>query len=72
MLAQLVQSPVMAKPKTERDPRPDDVVRFTALMTREERARLKFFCERSGKDMERIGAQWILERLAQEERKLAR
>jgi hypothetical protein len=71
MLAELVQSPVMAKQhKPERDPRPDDEVRYTALMTREDRARLRFFCERSGKDMERIGAQWILERLAQEERRL--
>lgn len=58
--------------KPEREPRPDDEVRYTGLMSRADRARFKYFCDRLGKDMERVGPQWILERLAQEERKLSK
>lgn len=56
----------------EKDLRPEDEVRFLAIMTRDERARLKSFCARIGANMERLGAQWIVERLAQEERKLSK
>jgi hypothetical protein len=58
------------KPDTK--PSPDDVVRYTGLMTRADRARLRYFCERTGQEMEAVGPRWIMERLVQEERKLAR
>jgi hypothetical protein len=69
----LLDSPGMAKTRdTVKPPRPDDEVRFVCNMTRDERARLKAFCARIGQDMESIGARWILDRLAAEERKLAK
>jgi hypothetical protein len=73
----LLESPGMAKraKATEQGKHPvtpDDEVRFTAVMRREDRARLKFFCERIGAEMEKVGAQWILDRLAAEEKKLGK
>lgn len=38
----------------------------------DERRRLKSFCVRIGANMETLGWQWVMERLAQEERKLAK
>jgi hypothetical protein len=68
-----VQSAGMAKKKDGGKPaRPDDVVRYTALMRRDERARFKYFCERTGPELEEVGARWILERLSQEEKRLGR
>lgn len=73
MLAPPLQSADMAKRGEKVKPvSPDDEVRYTGLMRREDRARLKFFCERIGADMERLGVQWILDRLAAEEKKLGR
>jgi hypothetical protein len=66
----------MAKrPERSKQPEPqarpdEDLVRYTALMRREDRHRLRVYCVRVGEDMERLGAAWIMERLAQEERKL--
>ena len=51
---------------------PDDPVRMNVVLRREDRARFKFFCERAGHDMEAIAAGWLLDRLADEERKLAK
>jgi hypothetical protein len=38
----------------------------------DERRRLKSFCVRIGANMETLGWQWVMERLAQEERKLSK
>lgn len=62
----------MAKRKTEAEPKEDRRVRYTARMEPEVRARLKAFCALTGQDMEDVGAAWIAERLAAEERKLDR
>ena len=62
----------MAKHRDDKPLRPTDEVRFTAIMTREQRARFKFFCERNGLEMERLGTEWILARLTEEERKQSR
>ena len=51
---------------------PTDVVRFVGLMKREDRARFRYFCDRAGQDMEQVAAAWVLDRLAEEERKLAK
>ena len=69
-----IESRGMAKTKQgdDRANRPNDEVRYLAIMTRDERARLKAFCARIGEDMERLGARWIVERLTVEERKLSR
>ena len=73
MVAALIQSPSMAKRKSLEDsPRPDDIVRFTALMRRDDRARFKYFCERTGQEMEQVGARWIMDRLTEEEKRLDR
>lgn len=58
--------------KPDKPPKPDDLVRFTALMTRSDRARLKSFCARTMEEMEVVGARWIMERLSDEERKQSR
>lgn len=67
-----VHSPVMARPTkaNERPKKPDDKVRFIAAMTRAERAEVSRYCDHFGKDQEEVGAQWILERLALEKKKL--
>lgn len=62
----------MAKSKAEKPVTPDDEVRYTAIMRRADRAELKFWCEQRGLEMERVGTQWILERLEQEKRKGAK
>lgn len=53
-------------------PGPDDEVRYVGKMRRSDRARFKYFCDRLGMDAEDVGPRWILERLAQEERKLSK
>ncbi len=67
-----VESPVMARPKKadEKPRKPDDMVRFIALMSRADRAKVSRYCDHFGVDQEKLGAKWILERLALEERKL--
>lgn len=45
---------------------------MNVVLRREDRARFKFFCERAGHDMEQVAAGWLLDRLADEERKLAK
>jgi hypothetical protein len=63
----------MAKARAqEKEQKPDEPVRFVAMMSREDRHRLRIFCVRIGADMEKIGAQWILDRLAAEEKKLGK
>ena len=65
----------MAKntPKTGQPERgPDDVVRMNVNMRRGDRARFRYFCESHGTDMETLAAAWVLDRLADEERKLAK
>lgn len=60
------------KPAVHDTPRPDDDVRFVCHLKRNDRARLKYFCARIGVQMDDIAAQWLLERLDAEERKLSR
>jgi hypothetical protein len=48
----------------------DKPVRYTALMLPADRLRFKLFCLRTGQNMEEVGAKWIVDRLAIEERKL--
>jgi hypothetical protein len=71
MSAALLESPAMPR-KPEKPAGPDDLVRYTGVMTRTDRARLKSFCARTMQDMETTGVRWILERLAEEERKLGK
>ena len=63
-----VAFPLMARPKSEeRKPvNPSEPVRYVGKMTRAERALLKYFCERIGRDMEIVGVEWIMERLRTE------
>lgn len=58
--------------KPDKSPTPQDPVRYTGVMTREDRARLRYFCERTSQDMDEVGPRWIMERLVEEERKLAK
>jgi hypothetical protein len=57
------------KPPTEKPPRPDDEVRLVVRLPREDRAKLKGFAAKLGEDMEDMAHRWLLERLAQEDRK---
>lgn len=50
----------------------DEVVRYTAMMPKSVRRRLKSFCTLTDQKMEVVGAQWIAERLATEEKRLPR
>ena len=59
-----------AVPKKPTNPQPTDEVRLVAVLTREQRARFRYFCDRIGSDVERLSAQWILDRLESEEKKL--
>lgn len=69
----VLESPVMGKkPEKEKEPEAAELVRYTALMRPEDRHRFRVFCVRIGANMERIGAQWILDRLAAEEKKLGK
>lgn len=73
MSVAVLDFPGMAKQEQgQKDRKPTDEVRFVAMMTREQRARFRIFCLRIGADMEKIGAQWILDRLAAEEKKLGK
>lgn len=69
----VLESPAMAKrAQSEKEPEKVKPVRYTALMQPEDRHRFRVFCVRIGADMEKIGAQWILDRLAAEEKKLGK
>jgi len=71
----LLESPAMAKraKASEQGQQPEEKpVRYTALMRPEDRHRFRVFCVRIGADMEKIGAQWIMDRLAAEEKKLGK
>jgi LPS O-antigen subunit length determinant protein (WzzB/FepE family) len=71
MATAVLESPNMAKRKPEADKGTESrLVRYTARMEPEVRARLKAYCALVGEDMEDVGARWITERLAIEERKL--
>jgi hypothetical protein len=55
--------------KSDKPPRPDDEIRQVVTMTRAERAALKGFASRIGESAEAMCRRWLMERLAQEERK---
>jgi hypothetical protein len=70
-----VASPPMAKAKkperpsdevVEKQPDPEDEVRYVGKMTRKQRARFRYFCDKLGADMEKLGVEWIMERLETE------
>jgi hypothetical protein len=67
-----VLSADMARPKKqdEKPKHPNDPVRFIAEMSRAERARLARYCDHFGVRMEKLGREWLLDRLAAEEKKL--
>jgi hypothetical protein len=69
MLASPVESPAMPR-RPDKPVSDDDVVRYTALMTRGLRNRFGAFCKRMNEDMEDLGARWIAARLDEEEAKL--
>jgi len=69
MTTAVLESVDMAKRAEGRQVHPDDEVRLVTVMRRRDRAAFKAYCESRGLDQERVGAQWIMERLATEEAK---
>lgn len=63
----LDSAPDMAK---ERQKRTDDTVRVMVAMDRDAHRRLKLYCVATSQFIEDVGARWIAERLATEEKKV--
>jgi hypothetical protein len=55
-----------AKKPTPEPETPAEFVRYVGKMTREQRARFRYFCDKLGQDMEDVGVEWIMERLETE------
>jgi len=64
-----LQLPPMPKKEEKRD---EDKVRLVARMRREDRNRLRAYAAIADEDMEVIVVRWLMDRLAQEEKKLGR